>query len=119
MIQKGTYLFITDKSGVWWCNVFHLYKGFKKKFTKGGNFVKVSVRVLKTKNNVKKKSKFKSFIILTKNNQKKNDNSKWNFKLNSGVLLKKRLNMVSKELYGPTLSIIKRKKFNYSFSGIL
>jgi ribosomal protein L14 len=119
MVQKGTYLFASDKSGAWWTCIFQIYKGFKKVSAKSGDFVKISVKSIKIKDAVKKKSKFKSLIILTCYRIKKNDNSRWIFKLNSTILLKKRLSLISREILGPSLSIIRRKKFNYSFPGIL
>lgn len=41
------------------------------------------------------------------------------FKQNSCVLLKKRLSTKGKEILGPGLKKIKRKKFLISFSGII
>jgi ribosomal protein L14 len=57
--------------------------------------------------------------MLTKKEIKFNDGSYIKFKLNNTVLLKKRLSAKGKEIVGPGLKIIKRKKFLMSFSGIL
>lgn len=119
MIQKGTYLIPMDKCGVWWVNVFHIYKGFKKKIGKSGNFVKISVKSTRPDNWVLKKSKLNSIIMLTKKEIKFNDGSYIKFKYNNSILLKKRLTAKGKEIIGPGLKIIKRKKFLMSFSNVI
>ena len=119
MIQKGTYLIPVDKCGVWWVNVFHIYKGFNKKIGKIGNFIKISVRNTRPNNWVLKKSKLNGIIVLTKKESKIIDNSTIKFKYNNCVLLKKRLSAKGKEIMGPALKNVKRKKFLISFSGII
>lgn len=116
IIQKQTYLTPTDKCGVWWVMVFHLYNGFNQKITYTGRFVKTSVRSTKPENWLKKKTKVRSFIIRTKKQYKKLDFTTIVFFSNTGVLLKKRLTPRGKELFGPILYNIKRKKFINSFS---
>jgi large subunit ribosomal protein L14 len=119
MIIKNSILVPTDKNGVWLVRVFHLYGGFFKKYASSGSFIKVSIRKTKLNSLVLKKNKMKSIIILTKKLIKKNDFSFFRFKLNSAVLLKRRLTPVGKELFGPSIFSLKRKKFLYSFSGVL
>ena len=119
MIQKGTYLIPIDKCGVWWVNTFHIFKGFKNKIGKSGNFIKISIKKTKPNNWIIKKSKINSIITLTKKEIKIEDNSLYKFKNNNCILLKKRLTPKGKEIIGPGLKIIKRKKFLVSFSGIL
>jgi ribosomal protein L14 len=50
MIQKGSYLIPADQCGVFWVKVFHLYKGFSRKITFTGGFVKVSVKITRPDN---------------------------------------------------------------------
>lgn len=119
MIIKNSYLIPIDKNGVWLVKVFHLYGGFFKKFASSGSFLKISVRKIKLNSLVLKKSKYKSILILTKKLIKKSDFSYFKFKINSCVLLKRRLTPIGRELFGPSPSTIKRKKFLFSFSGIL
>lgn len=119
MIIKGTNLIPADKNGVWTVKTFHLYGGFFKKFASFGSFIKISVRKTKLSSLVLKKSKLKSIIILTKKLQKKNDNTFLVFKMNSCVLLKRRLTPIGKEVYGPAFSSLNRKRFLYSFSGLI
>jgi ribosomal protein L14 len=57
--------------------------------------------------------------MLTKKEIKLNDGSYVKFKYNNSVLLKKRLTAKGKEIIGPGLKIIKRKKFLMSFSNVI
>jgi len=108
-----------DRCGVWWVNVFHIYKGFTHRIGKSGNFIKVSVRNTRPNNWVLKKTKLNSIIMLVKKEVKLIDGSSVKFKFNNCILLKKRLNTKGKEIVGPGLKSIKRKKFLVSFSGII
>lgn len=119
MIIKQSKLTPADKNGVWLVKTFHLYGGFFKKFSISGDFIKISVKQTKLNSLVFKKSKLKSIIILTKKLQKKNDFSFFKFKFNSCILLKRRLTPFGKEIIGPVVSNLKRKKFLYSFSGLI
>lgn len=118
MIQKGSFLTPIDKNGVWQVGVFHLYGGFLVKYAKSGDFIKISVKKIKNNLWLAKKSKSKSIIILNKK-EYLNGGIYFKFKLNSCVLLKKRLSSYGSEILGPSMRTIKRKKFIYSFSGIL
>lgn len=108
-----------DKCGVWWVSVFHIYKGFRKKIGKSGNFVKISVKNTRPDNWVTKKTKLNGIVILTRKEIRLKDGSYFKFKHNNLVLLKKRLTAKGKEIVGPGVKTIKRKKFLMSFSGIL
>lgn len=119
MVSKGTYLIPSDKCGVWFVNVFHLYGGFSRKSSKFGNFVKVSVRKTKPNNWLSKKQKRKAIIIRTLKEIKKNDGSYVYFNFNNCVLLKRRTTPEGKEVYGPILKNIRRRKFITSFPGII
>ena len=46
MIFKQTWLSVSDNTNVRWLQVFHLYKGFHRKSTKVGFFIKGSARVI-------------------------------------------------------------------------
>jgi len=46
MIFKQTWLEVSDNTNVRWLQVFHLYKGFHRKSTKVGFFVKSTARIV-------------------------------------------------------------------------
>jgi len=119
MIQKNTLLVPADKCGVLTTNTFHLYRGFIRKFSLFGDYVKVSIRKTKPENNLSKKMKRKSLIIRTKKNIEVHDGSYIRFYYNANIILKKRLTPEGKEIFGPIFRGFKKKKFLSSFSGLI
>ncbi len=119
MIQKTTILVPADKCGVLTVNTFHLYKGFSRKTSTFGDFIKISVRKIKPENPLTKKSKRKAIIVRTKKELPVGDGSYIRFDYNSVVLLKKRLTPEGKEIFGPIMRTFKKKKFLSSFSGLI
>lgn len=127
MIFKQTWLSVSDNTNVRWLQVFHLYKGFYRKVTKIGFFVKGTARVVepprieykgfKVKYN-KKGDICRGLIIRNRYNIKKNDGSSVYFSSNNTILLKKKQDVKSKYLFGPVSSSIKRKKFLTLFSTV-
>jgi len=119
MLQKSSYVVPADRCGVFWVNIFHLYKGSFRKKAYIGDFVKISVKLTQPDNWVLKKSKYKGIIIRTKKEEIKKDGSWIKFYENNVILLKKRLTPLGGEIYGPTLKKINRKKFLQSFPGCI
>lgn len=119
MIQKSSILVPADKCGVFTVNTFHLYRGFSRKFSGFGDYIKVSVRKTKPENQLNKKSKRKALIIRTKKNISLSDGSFIRFDYNSVIVLKKRLTPEGKEIFGPIVRNFKKKKFLSSFSGLI
>ena len=120
MIFKKTWLSVSDNTNVRWLQIFHLYKGFYRKSSKLGFFVKGSARVVEPPRIEYKGFKFKfnkkgdicrGLLIRTKYNIVKNDGSSIYFKSNNTILLKKKQEIKSKYLYGPVSTALKRKKF--------
>lgn len=128
MIFKQTWLDVSDNTNVRWLQVFHLYKGFHRKSTKPGFFIKGSARVVEPPRVEYKGFKFKfnrkgdicrGLLIRSSYNTKKIDGSSIYFKSNSTVLLKKKQDLKSKYLYGPVSFNLKRKKFLTLFNYVL
>lgn len=128
MIFKQTWLSISDNTNVRWLQVFHLYKGFHRKSTKIGFFIKGSARVVEPPRVEYKGFKFKfnkkgdicrGLIVRNKYRVKKNDGSAIYFKKNNTILLKKKQDLKSKYLYGPVSLALKRKKFLTLFSSVI
>lgn len=120
MIFKKTWLNVSDGTNVNWLQTFHLYKGFKRKSSKLGFFIKASARIttpprleykgFKVKFN-KKGDICRSIIVRNKFNLARYDGSVIFFKNNNSILLKKKQEPKSKYIYGPSSNILKRKKF--------
>lgn len=128
MIFKKTWLSVADNTNVRWIQIFHLYKGFHRKSSMIGFFVKGSARIVEPPRLEYKGFKFKfnkkgdicrGIIIRAKYVRRKNDGSSISFNNNNTILLKKKQDVKSKYIYGPTTSLIKRKKFITLFSTIL
>jgi large subunit ribosomal protein L14 len=128
MIFKQTWLEVSDNTNVRWLQVFHLYKGFHRKSTKVGFFVKSTARIVEPPRLEYKGFKFKfnkkgdicrGLIIRSKYFLIKNDGSSIFFKNNSTILLKKKQDIKSKYLFGPVSYLIKRKKFLSVFSYVI
>ena len=119
MIYKSSKLIPADKCGVWLVKVFHLYRGFSRKVAHTGDFIKCSVKKTRPENWLKKKIKTKGIIVTTRKEVFKRDGSFVKFFYNNAVLLKKRMTPQGKEIFGPTLYNIKRKKFVSSFVGTI
>ena len=119
MVQKSTILIPADKCGVLSVNTFHLYKGFSRKFSLFGDYIKVSIRQTKPENVLTKKQKRKALIVRTKKYIGIGDGSYVRFSYNSVVLLKKRLTPEGKEIFGPIARNFKKKKFLSSFPGLI
>jgi large subunit ribosomal protein L14 len=119
VIQKTTILIPADKCGVFTVNTFHLYKGFSRKFSKFGDYIKVSIRKTRPDNFLPKKTKRKAIIIRTKKNVGIGDGTFIRFDYNSVVVLKKRLTPEGKEIFGPIVRNFKKKKFLSSFPGLI
>jgi large subunit ribosomal protein L14 len=128
MILKLTWLSIADNTNVKWLQVFHLYKGFHRKKTRLGFFVKGSARIVEPPRLEYKGFKFKfnkkgdicrSIIIRTRFPTIRLDGSVLYFKFNNSILIRKKQDLKSKYIFGPVSSTIQRKKFKTIFKTII
>lgn len=128
MIFKQTWLSVSDNTNVRWLQTFQLYKGFYRKTTTTGFFIKGSARIVEPPRIEYKGFKFKfnkkgdicrGLIIRTKFRTFKDDGSCIYFKNNNIILLKKKQEIKSKYLHGPVSYQIKRKKFLLLFNFVI
>ena len=128
MIFKESWLSISDNTNVRWLQCFQLYKGFHRKSTKVGFFIKGAAKIVEPPRIEYKGFKFKfnkkgdvcrGLIIRTKFRTNKLDGCYSIFNSNSIILLKKKQDLKSKYLYGPVPHQIKRKKFLNLFKVII
>lgn len=127
MIFKKTWLSISDNTNVRWLQTFHLYKGFHRKQTTTGFFIKGSARIVEPPRLEYKGFKFKfnkkgdicrGLLVRTCFLSARNDGSSIYFRTNDIILLKKKQEVKSKYLYGPIPLSLKRKKFVSLFSSV-
>lgn len=128
MIQKTTWLNVSDNTTVNWLQVFHLYKGFVRRSTEEGYFVKGSARSVKPPRIEYKGFKFKynvkgdicrGLILRSRFPNIKYDGSVFRFDQNSCILIKKKQNAKSKYLFGAISFKVRRKRFKTLFKLIL
>ena len=108
--------------------MFHLYKGFRRQATTVGFFVKGSARVVEPPRLEYKGFKFKfnkkgdvcrALIVRCRYSLCRLDGSTTSYYSNSGILIKKKQNVKSKYIQGPSSYHLKRKKFKSLFRTIL
>lgn len=120
MIQKQTWIKLTDSSQAQWVNTFHLYAGFYRKTSSVGYFIKGSVRIIQPPMQVYKgfSVKFinKGRIVRTLLTRQKysslllNTISRKSW-LNTGVVLKRKGNLLASHLIGPVMKEVKKKRY--------
>ena len=120
MLQKGSLITPLNKTSIWSAKVIHTYGGSTVKRSRLGSFFKVVPHSFKLGDLTKRnKLKYKCISTLTVSPTKLNDGSMVRFQFNGGILLRKRLTPMSRELFGPVVSSMRRKKFKSSFSGVI
>lgn len=128
MLLKKSWLNISDNTNVNWLQIFHLYKGFHRKKTTIGFFIKGSARSVEPPRVEYKGFKFKfnkkgdicrSIIIRTSYPLQRKDGSVLYFNHNNGVLIKKKQDLKSKYMFGPVSNLLKRKKFKTVFKVVI
>lgn len=128
MLQRESWLYVTDNTNIRWVKIFHLYKGFFRKKTSDGFFIKGSARIVEPPRIEYKGFKYKYSIkgditrgIIVRSNfiQSKYDNSSVRFRTNNIIIIRKKQDPKSKYLNGPISRSVNRKKFLSLFSKVL
>jgi len=128
MICRLTWVSIADNTNVNWLQVFHLYRGFHRKQSSVGFFIKGSARSVEPPRVEYKGFKFKynrkgdvcrAILLRTRFPLKRNDGLVAYFPSNTGLLIRKKFDLKSKYLFGPAPSSLKRKKLKTLFKTIL
>mgnify|MGYP002002766935 FL=1 len=128
MITKKTWLNVSDNTNVEWLQTFHLYKGFFRKKTTLGFFIKGSAKIVQPPRIEYKGYKFKfnkrgnicrGLIIRQKFPINRLDGAVTYFSSNAIILIKKKQNTKSKHSIGPSSLRLRRKKFKSLFNKLL
>ncbi len=128
MIQKKSWLNVSDNTNVNWLQTFHLYKGFRRQSSTIGFFIKGSARVVEPPRVEYKGFKFKfnkkgnicrGLLVRTAFPNQRLDGSVSRFYENSIILIKKKQNPKSKYIFGPSVFNLKRKKFKTLFKSVI
>lgn len=128
MVTKQTWIHSSDNTNVRWLRTFHLYKGFDRRSSELGQFVKGSARIVEPPRIEYKGFKFKfnkkgdicrMILVRVAKPFRRIDGSAFKLNSNSGILIKKKQNIKSKYIQGITTYNLKRKKFKSVFKAVL
>ena len=128
MLQKESWVYVSDNTNVRWIKIFHLYKGFKRKSSKEGFFVKGSAKIVEPPRIEYKGFKYKynikgdicrSLICRSKNLRSNLNKDTLLFNNNSVIQIKKKNDPKSKFINGPVMRNIKKKKLLLLFKKVL
>ena len=128
MLQKESWVYVSDNTNIRWLKLFHLYKGFFRKSTSDGFFVKGSARIVEPPRLEYKGFKYKfslkgdiarAIIIRTNRKFQKIDSSSVRFYSNNLIVIKKKQDTRSKYVNGPVSKSLKRKKFISLFKTVI
>ena len=120
MLQKESWVYVSDNTNIRWLKLFHLYKGFFRKTTKDGFFVKGSARIVEPPRLEYKGFKYRysvkgdiarALVVRTNKTYRSSDMSTIRFYNNNLIIIKKKQDTRSKYLNGPITKSINRKKF--------
>ena len=112
-------MYITDNTNVRWVKIFHLYKGFNRKKTVPGFFIKGSSRIVEPPRVEYKGFKYKfnikgdivrSLIVRSNKLFISRDESSVKILGNAGFLIKKKSEPRSKFINGPISRTFKRRR---------
>ena len=115
MFQKESYSIPSDSSGVLLARVIEARKTSNRRHAKAGRFLKIVIKNTKPAILKKRKKKTRAIVVRTSHYLYKPDGMVYSYSVNSLVLLKKRMNTVGKELFGPICKNIKIKKFRIAY----
>jgi len=118
MFQKESFSIPSDSSGILLVRVIEIRRCSTRKLAKVGRFLKVVIRNTKPLLLKRRKKKLRAIAIRTTHHLKKSDGLSYIFNDNALVLLKKRMNTVGKELFGPICKNLKIKKFRVAFKKV-
>ena len=118
MFQKNSYTIPTDSSGILLVRIIETRRCSTLRHAQTGRFLKVVIRNTKPELIKRRRKKVRALVIRTQKIAFRRGGCYYNFFDNAVVLLKKRMNTIGKELYGPTGKTLKIKKFRIAFKCI-
>lgn len=118
MFQKGSFSIPSDSSGILLVKVIQTRRCSTRTHAGIGKFLRVVLRSTKTKLSKRRKRKVRAIVVRSKKIYHKTSGVYYRFANNSLVLLKKRMNTIGKELFGPTSRDLKIKKFRIAFKHV-
>jgi ribosomal protein L14 len=128
MFQKLTNVGVADGTGAGWLQIFHIYRGSFRKYSKIGDFVKMSVKSVVSYPRFIRGKKYRplragfvvrGLCINSKVYSKYIDMTRVKFISNKVLLIKRRGLFKSKYLYTPLLRVLNKKQYFFFFKYII
>jgi large subunit ribosomal protein L14 len=118
LFQKESFSIPSDSSGILLVRVIEIRRCSLRRLAKVGKFLKVVIRNTKPILIKRRKKKLRALTIRSLHYFSKKDGLTYQFCDNALVLLKKRMNTVGKELFGPICKNLKIRKFRVAFKKV-
>ncbi len=115
MFQKNSFSIPSDSSGVLLVKIIQTRRCSTRRHATVGKFLRVVLRNVKSSLSKRRKRRTRALVVRSKMFQLRRDNLTYRFGDNALVLLKKRMNTVGRELYGPTSKDLKIRKFRVAY----
>ena len=128
MVQRQTWVKLSDSSQAQWLNVFHLYGGFNRKTTSSGFRIKGSVRVIQpildpykgfTVKRINKGKVGTALLVRQCYQFKHRSGFSVTSLKNGGVMLKNDSTFLSDHILGPCFSLVRRKRMLGLFRAVI
>ena len=118
MFQKGSFTIPSDSSGIYLVRVIQARRTSMRRHAVITKFLRVVIRRTKPVLRRRRKKKMRAIVIRTQAYNFKRGGVSYTFFDNALVLLKRRMNTLGKELYGPTALSLRIRKFRIAFQYI-
>lgn len=118
MFQKNSYSVPSDSSGILLVKIIEVRRASARRHGLITAFLRVVLRNVKPELRKRRKRRIRAIVIRSKMFYYRIDGLSYRFGSNSLVTLKKRMNTVGKELYGPTSKELKIRKFRVAFKHV-
>lgn len=118
LFQKESFTIPSDSSGIFLVRVIQTRRCTTRHHAGIGKFLRVVIRRTKPILRRRRKRRLRAIVIRSLSYYRRRDGLVYQFYDNALVLLKKRMNTVGKELYGPTSLALKIRKFRVPFKFI-
>lgn len=118
MFQKESFSIPSDSSGILLVRIIEIRRCSSRRLAKSGKFLKIVIKNTKPLLLKRRRKKLRAITIRSMHYYRKSDGTTYNFCDNGLVLLKKRMNTVGKELFGPICKNLKIKKFRIAFKKV-
>lgn len=118
MFQKESFSIPSDSSGIYLVKIIQTRRCGTTRHATTGHFLRVVIKNIKVSLKRRRKKKSRSICIRSKMFFYKNDQTSFRYSDNALVVLKKRMNVAGREIYGPTSKNLKIKKFKIAFQKV-